>query len=235
MRHCYRPSRNTLNIKSFLQGSSTTVRALVSPPVPNGAETRRSGVPFVGLLLPFVGHVHTRVRPFIGKNRPFILNRASGFTLVELIVALVIAGILLSLAAPNFSGFVKDNRLAGQANDFMADAAFARSEAVKRGANITICRSNDGVACLTGAAWNEGWIVVDGAGQVLRVHEKLTGDNTTNASAAVTDSIVYNRSGLMTPTPAAVQTITICDDGRGRLIEIAITGRAQISKNSPSC
>ncbi len=212
--------------------------ALVSQSVRNGAETRRSGVPFIGPLLPFVGRIDGRVRPFIGENRPFVLNRTVfGFTLIELIITLVIAGILLALAAPNFSGFVKNNRLSSQANGFIADVALARSEAVKRGANITICRSGNGADCLIGTTWKDGWIVVDGAGQVLRVHEKLTGDNTTIASPAVADSIVYNRSGLMTPTPtpAVVQTISICDDGRGRLIEIAITGRAQISKNPPGC
>ncbi len=209
--------------------------ALVSQSVRNGTETRRGGVPFIGLLLPFVGHFDSRVRPFIVKNQPFIPNRASGFTLIELIITVVIASILISLAAPSFSGFIKNNRLASQANDFMADVAFARSEAVKRGASITICRSGNGADCLNGTKWDEGWIVVNGAGQVLRVHEKLTGDNTISASLAVEDSIVYNRSGLMTPMPAAVETISICDGPKGRLIEIAITGRPQISKNPPGC
>ncbi len=211
--------------------------ALVSQSVRNGAETRRGDVPFIGLLLPFVGPIDSRIRPLIGKNRPFILNRTVfGFTLVELIITLVIAGILLALAAPNFSGFVKNNRLSSQANGFMADVALARSEAVKRGANITICRSGNGADCFIGTTWKDGWIVVDEANNVLRVHEKLTGENTTIASPAVADSIVYDRSGLMTPTPAAVETISICDDrDQGRLVEIAITGRARISKTPPSC
>jgi type IV fimbrial biogenesis protein FimT len=211
--------------------------ALVSQSVLNGAETGRRGIPFIGLLVPFVGRIDRPVRPFICKKRPFILNRASfGFTLIELIATLVIAGILMALAAPSFSNFVKNNRLTTQANDIMADLAFARSEAVKSGTNITVCKSTDGTTCNPGAAWNDGWIVVNTAsGQVFRAHEALTGRNTmvgtASAAPGLTDQIVYTRTGVS--GLQALEEFRICDYDRGpaqgRLIEIAITGRARIA------
>ena len=43
-------------------------------------------------MIPFVGRILRPIRPFIGRNRPFIPKYPSfGFTLVELIVTLVIA------------------------------------------------------------------------------------------------------------------------------------------------
>ena len=207
--------------------------ALVPRSVPNGAETRQSAVPFIGLLLPFIGRIDSRIGPFIGKYQPFIPNRASGFTLIELIITVVIASILISLAAPSFSGLIKNSRLTSQANELMADLTFARSEAVKRGANITVCKSTDGATCNPAANWSDGWIVVNTAsGQVFRVHEALTGQNTmvgTGGAGGLGDQIAYARTGLSGLT--GPEEFRICDyingPAQGRWIQVAVTGRAR--------
>lgn len=164
------------------------------------------------------------------------IARSCGFTLIELITTLVIAGILMAWAAPSFTGFVKNNRLTTQANDMMADLALARSEAIKRAANITVCKSTDGLTCNAGASWSNGWIVINTAsGQVFRAHEALTGQNTmvgtANTAPGLTDQIVYTRTGL--PTLLGPEEFRICDyDGgpaQGRWIEVSRTGRARIA------
>ena len=204
----------------------------------SGAQNRQAGktsMPFIGLLLPFVGRARPQIRPFIGKNKPFVPNRAFGFTLVEIMITVVIASILMGLAAPSFVNFVKNNRLSSQANGLMADLAFTRSEAVKRGANITICRASDPFAACTGSAgpWSTGWIVIDGAGQVLRLHQALDGQNTLTGTGTLADQTAYTGTGLI--TLGAAQSFSLCDDrlaSYGRLIQISITGRAAIAKDS---
>ncbi len=115
-----------------------------------GAQTRQAGLqgmPFVGLNGPFVGHVTPLIGPFVPEKRPFVcIARQYGFTLVELIITLVVAAILLTLAAPNLTSFLKRDRLATQANDLLADLALARSEAIKRGAVVVVCKSSDPMA-----------------------------------------------------------------------------------------
>ncbi|MGS2743449.1 GspH/FimT family pseudopilin [Halomonas sp. LS-001] len=66
-----------------------------------------------------------------------ILNSASchrekGFTLLELLVALAVAGILATLVAPSFAGFLARQQLASDVNEVVSALSFARSEAIKR-------------------------------------------------------------------------------------------------------
>ncbi len=194
----------------------------------------KTSMPFIGLIGPFVGRARPQIGPFIGKTRPSIKIPAySGFSLIELIVTMTIAGVLMSLAAPGFSNFVKNNRLSGQANAIMADLAFARSEAVKRGAPVTICRSKDGAGCLSGTEWHEGWIVVNAAGQVLRMHEALDGKNTLTGTGNLADQTTYAGTGLI--GLGATESFRLCDDRDapyGRLIDISATGRAALVKDA---
>ncbi len=157
----------------------------------------------------------------------------------------MVAGILMSLAAPSFVNFVKNNRLTTQANALVADLNFARSEAIKRGANVTVCRAKApfAVCDAVAGAWSAGWIIVDGAGQVLRAHEALAGKNTlsgTDGSGGfgdVSDQVIYTRSGMT--TLVAGSEFRLCDNrgaALGRLIQLAVTGRPRIDDNPPvSC
>ena len=68
------------------------------------------------------------------RHRPHrrATRRAPGFTLVELMVVLAIAGVLLLMATPNFTTFVRDAELASAARGLVASLHAARSEAMKR-------------------------------------------------------------------------------------------------------
>lgn len=111
-----------------------------------------------------------------------------GFTLLELLVVIAIVAILAALAAPPFGRLIATSAVTGHVNDFIADSRYARSEALRRGTSVTMCRSTDpdaaSPACATdnAAGWESGWIVfVDtdsnnsrGAGeQLLRVHARM--------------------------------------------------------------
>ncbi|QKV57365.1 MAG: GspH/FimT family pseudopilin [Dechloromonas sp.] len=75
------------------------------------------------------------------------MKQARGFTLIELLITFMIAAILAALAAPSFTSFIKNNRLTTTTNDLLADLALARSEAAKRGQQVTLCISTNGSSC----------------------------------------------------------------------------------------
>ena len=65
-------------------------------------------------------------------------RKASGFTLIELMVTIAIAGLLATLALPNLMEYMANSRLHEAANVITNSAMFARSEAVKANATVSV-------------------------------------------------------------------------------------------------
>ena len=91
--------------------------------------------------------------------------REKGFTLIELMITLVVLGILLLVAVPNFGSFVAQSRVDAVKEKLISSIGLARSEAIKRGAQVVICRRNAGANTCAGTAtsgasnWSNGWLV----------------------------------------------------------------------------
>ena len=157
-----------------------------------------------------------------------------GFTLIELLVTMAVAAILLTIAVPNFQMFVMNNRMASQANDLITALNMARSEAVKRAANVTVCASSNGTGC-TGT-WAQGWIVSDAAGTPIRVQQALGGASTLSGGTNVASTITFTSNGrttIPTAATAASTTLTLCPPSpasiHGRAIQIERTGRSRVA------
>ena len=68
-----------------------------------------------------------------------------GFTLLELMVVLAIAGVLMAIGIPAMGDFIRNCRITSAANDVMAALHFTRSEAIKRRMPVTLCTSANAV------------------------------------------------------------------------------------------
>lgn len=85
---------------------------------------------------------------------------ARGFTLVEAMVTIAVAGILTAVAAPGLHRFMLNNQRTTVVNDLVMSVQLARSEAVRRGQRVAICAANAaGTECVDSLAWKGGWIV----------------------------------------------------------------------------
>jgi len=120
------------------------------------------------------------------------MKRQKGFTLIEVVIAIAILGILATLLAPGFRDVIRSNRLTSAANSFLSALNLARSEAVKLNAPVVICKSDvdntpSGQAprCATGGGFEQGWVVfvdadndaeIDTDEVVLRVQNALSGE-----------------------------------------------------------
>lgn len=125
----------------------------------------------------------------------------AGFTLIELIVALVVAGVLFAIAVPSMRNLAQDTRVVSNTNELVASLSFARSEAIKRFTTVSVCASDDSIDC-TDSDWDNGWIVftdngvagtVDVDDTILRVQQALERDLTLIGPAFVS----YQPSGML--------------------------------------
>lgn len=89
-----------------------------------------------------------------------------GFTLYELLITVVVAGIIIGFGVPNLRQFQLNNRMVAASNDLLAVFSMARTEAIKRKTNVAICASSDwntatptcGARDAADIVWHQGYI-----------------------------------------------------------------------------
>jgi type IV fimbrial biogenesis protein FimT len=74
------------------------------------------------------------------------LNRTSGLTLMELMIAVAILGIIISLSMPSFSSFRETQRLIGAAEQVYGHLQQARTESIARNVPVFVNFATDGSA-----------------------------------------------------------------------------------------
>lgn len=126
-------------------------------------------------------------------------SMSRGFTLIEMMVVVTIAAVMLGLGLPSFKSFIAGQRVKTAAADFASAAVYARSEAIKRNAEV-------GVVAAAGG-WKDGWSVKTGA---ITLSEQPAYPGLTLTSAVT--EIVYLSSGRL-KEQALVSNLQITGEG----------------------
>lgn len=177
-----------------------------------------------------------------------------GFTLIELMVVIAIAAILVRVAVPGMQSMMEGSAVNKHVTTFMSDLRYARSEAIKAGAPVVMCRSASSEAatptCTTAGSsdWQTGWIIFvnradSGAANsylatdgdtLLRVQGPFTdsGGMPVQGGSAV-DKFVFRATGMMSAGAATLVFNTASlNAARQKAVCISLQGRARLLPDS---
>lgn len=164
-----------------------------------------------------------------------MLKRQKGLTLVELMSALAVAILLMSVGMPMYQGIVANNRAVTVSNSFVAALHLARSEAVKRGEDITVCSVVDATAtppvCGDATQWGNGWTVFRDDGGSMDEHLRVW--NMSAISPTVTTGaadVVFDSTGESSATAAFQLEQSHAASGQTRCVNVSGAGQIRAAK-----
>ncbi|MEP7328377.1 MAG: GspH/FimT family pseudopilin [Betaproteobacteria bacterium] len=171
---------------------------------------------------------------------------ATGFSLLEMVVVVLIAALLLAIVVPSYGRWIGDEQVMNQARSLAKSMQHARSEAIKRGHRVNLCKSPDGVQCADTGDWNQGFLMhedtgnkgeVDGDDVVIRVEPPTKGINVAS-NKPLADYVSYTAFGHARMLSGALQmgTFTVCKSGF-RAVDVVLvgSGRVRIARSKMIC
>jgi type IV fimbrial biogenesis protein FimT len=177
-------------------------------------------------------------------------KKVKGFTLIELMVTITLLAVLMAIAVPSFQRLIASQRLTAATNELYISLLQARSDAMRQGKRMTVCRSSNGTSCTTTAGtWTAGWMTfVDptraSASPSVDANETITfvvqGVNQSLIINGNMSYVSFNAEGQSVPLPGSVfnnGTMRVCntspaltDDTRARDLRFTPSGRIVIEK-----
>lgn len=161
---------------------------------------------------------------------------ARGFSVIELLVVMSIAAILLGIGVPNMQQYIVSSRLGSTANEFFTALNLARSEAVRRGLQVTL-RTNGAAGSRD---WTAGWTMfvdangngaLDAGEETLRVGAAVDAPMTIMGSANFGTTIAFDSTGRLTTGGGSFVVCHGTDlvvDGISRARAVVINGAGRV-------
>lgn len=162
--------------------------------------------------------------------------RPGGFTLIEMMVTIAIMVILLIIAVPSFNDATLGSKLGSYANNLVASAYLARSEAMKRNIVIELCASSNGTSCATSGSWAQGWIVKSKSGTlVFKRQPALPAGLTVIQIVGTATRLDFYPIGVGTERIALKFCRTSPAGNQERVVSINATGGASVKRTVSGC
>ena len=162
--------------------------------------------------------------------------------MIEAMTALAVVTLGLMVAVPSFQGLASDNQRAAAINELVSTMHMARSQAITRNVEVTVCPTLDGEDC-EDALGQDGWILFADENQDRQVgpDELVLGsapamDQLTIHSDEFERFFVYRPDGhVMVETSADnFGQMTFCDPrgaASARVLIVTVSGKPQLAEH----
>jgi type IV fimbrial biogenesis protein FimT len=160
-------------------------------------------------------------------------NRQQGVTLLEMMIALAVSAIVLTLVAPNVQSILVKNKITAEINEMSGVLQFARFTAIDQRSITIVCPSSDFSSC--GNNWDDPKIVFidanandarDADEPLLLSSQTIANTNSMDSSANLIRFL--DIGGTDTPS-----VITLCPNSNdakyARALFVTLQGRTRIS------
>jgi type IV fimbrial biogenesis protein FimT len=147
---------------------------------------------------------------------------AHGFTLPELLAGVAILAVLSSIAAPSFTSLIATSRARSTSSDLYASLVRARSEAIKRNAEVSLVQAISG-------QWQGGWRMPDpaNANAYIETHGAVPGATVTGPA-----SVVFLPNGRVKGGTQPSFDIAVSGQSQHRCIRVDLGGHPNQSSSA---
>jgi prepilin-type N-terminal cleavage/methylation domain-containing protein len=121
-------------------------------------------------------------------------NKAAGFSLIELVIVIVIAGVVMAIATPTTIAWLRDRGVRNAADQLGIDLQRAKLMAIKENAECSITINSPGL--------NQYTISLNG--EVVDLGRYHGGVRFTNNPTPSSAEITFNPQGICTTLPAEI-------------------------------
>jgi type IV fimbrial biogenesis protein FimU len=144
--------------------------------------------------------------------------RAKGFSLIELLIAISIVGILGSVAVPSFTRAIENSKADSDVDELLRALNYVRLEAMNRGVNLQL------LPAASGAGWNTALKVVASSDTSTTLRTVPAMNSSATLSAPNVTSLEFsNLGGLSKPSTAVAMTYTL--GSVSKTVNVCLNGR----------